>query len=321
MARTKRTRNNDVVSATRRPSLRERLADVDWDTRLTDILIYAIALGGFYGGFQTLYTMALKVGMPSDQAAVVSAIADLSVLAYSRKAVQEIREGRSAWGIRLIVAGFSLATFSLQIRSAWPNPTAVAFHALSPAAWIIGHEMMLRGRLRNAKAARRRAEILAGLRPAQLPSIRLSWWFLAPFSTFKVWRRVKLWELAPNVVVRQLADDYKSRGEAIPAAWESVLITPVPLPAAEEKPALEATPEPEAEENEEVVMWRCFLQALPTAPPKGRTAEQTLAYVDRVKQIAGEFGVECNDKTIAGLLDVHPSRISKIRKDLVPTGN
>jgi hypothetical protein len=327
MAHAKRTRKNSTVSATE-PSLRTRLSEVDWGKVLNDGLIYLLALGGFYLGFSTLHALALGVGYTQDQAVVAAALADVAIFAYSRKALQEVKAGRSAWGIRLIVSVFSIATFALQIRAAWPDPTAVAFHAMAPAVWVIGHEMMLRGNLRDARKALRQQEIATGMRPAPLPKIRRVHWLLSPMNTFKVWRRMKLWELPQHVVVRQLADDLIAEKKAIPAAWQGILLTPVALPAAPETPAIEPQPELEAEDEpkprtEEDEMYERFLEALPPAPAEGRAKEEALAYIERVEQLAGEFGVECTGKFLAQLLGVDPSRISRIRpkKELANASN
>jgi hypothetical protein len=327
MAHAKRTRKNSTVSATE-PSLRTKLSEVDWGKVLNDGLIYLLALGGFYLGFSTLHALALGVGYTQDQAVVAAALADVAIFAYSRKALQEVKAGRSAWGIRLIVSVFSIATFALQIRAAWPDPTAVAFHAMAPAVWVIGHEMMLRGNLRDARKALRQQEIATGMRPAPLPRIRRVHWLLDPRNTFKVWRRMKLWELPQHVVVRQLADDLKAQNKEIPAAWQGILLTPVALPAAPEPPAIEPQLELEAEEPEEEVdeMYARFLEALPQVPPEGpngRAKEGVLAWCDRVEQLAVEFDIECTGKLLAQLLGVDPSRISRIRpkKELANASN
>ncbi|MFD8650675.1 DUF2637 domain-containing protein [Streptomyces mirabilis] len=319
MAQIKRTRNKPLLSATEPPSLRSRLDEVDWSKALNDGLIYLLAVGGFYLGFSTLYGLALHVGYTTPEAAVAASLADMAVFAYSRKALQEVKAGRSAWGIRLIVSVFSVATFALQLRSAWPDPTSLAFHAMPPAVWVIGHEMMLRGNLRDARKALRAKEIATGMRPAPLPRIRRVHWLLSPKNTFKVWRRMKLWELPQHVVVRQLADDLIAKNQEVPAAWQGILLTPVALPAGQEAPKTleieppEDEPEPRTEEDE---MYERFLQALPSVPPEGpngRAKEAVLAWCDRVEQLAGEFGVECTSKLLAGILNVDPSRISRIR--------
>lgn len=324
MAHAKRTRKDSTMSATE-PSLQARLSEVDWSKALNDGLIYLLALGGFYLGFSTLYTLALHVGYSEHEAAVAASLADMAVFAYSRKALQEVKAGRSAWGIRLIVSIFSIATFALQLRSAWPDPTSLAFHAMPPAVWVIGHEMMLRGNLRDARKALRAVEIQTGMRPAPLPRIRRIHWFLDPKNTFKVWRRMKLWELPQHLVVRKLADDLVAEKKPIPAAWQGILLTSVAL-AVEQKPQVleieksEDEPKPRTEEDE---MYERFMEALPPAPPEGRSKDEALAYIERVEQLAGEFGVTCTGKFLAQLLGVDPSRISRIRpqKELAAASN
>ncbi|MDQ1041470.1 hypothetical protein QFZ75_007972 [Streptomyces sp. V3I8] len=325
MTLTKRTRNDPPKSAIR--PWRDRLAHADLAEIFDDGLIYLLAAGGFWLGFSTLYDLALQVDYSAPQAAGAAALADVAILAYSRKALREIRAGRSAWGLRLIVALFSIATFALQLRAAWPDPTSLAFHCMPPAVWIIGHEAMLRGKIRDARKALREQQIAAGLRPAPLPTIRISHWFLSPLPTFRVWRRMKLWELPQHVVVRQLVEDRKAKGnKAIPAAWQGILLTPVPLSSDDEPLELEDGPvaiDPPSEDTD-IDMWRRFLRALPDAPPEGRSKETALAYIECVERLAGEFGFEVRGTLLAHLLSVDPSRISRIRnqgKELATTGS
>jgi hypothetical protein len=329
------TGNPSVMSASS-PGFRERMARADWDKILTDGGIYLLALGGFYVGYKTLYTLALLVGYPQDQAMVVAALADLAILTYSRKAVREVKEGRSAWGIRLIVAAFSLGTFALQLRAAWPDPVSVVFHVLPPAVWIIGHEMMLRGELRQAKKQRRNREIALGLRPAPLPRIRLSWWLLDPSHTFTIWRLTKLWQKPQDVVIREEATRLRAQGEKIPRAWQGALVGPAPTTLALTITPLvyknELVPAPKTPETRDAIKARLtlinggqvegdlraqFLAALPPAPEKGsRTNEDMAAYITDVTQLAKKFNIQCTGKLLSELLDCDASNISRLRKDM-----
>lgn len=323
-------------------TLRDRAAQADWDKITTDGMIYLLAVGGFYLGYQTLYDLALAVGYTTHQATVAAALADVAILAYSRKAVQEIKEGRSAWGIRLIVSAFSLATFGLQLRAAWPHPTAVGFHGMAPAVWILGHEMMLRGRLRTAKATRRAAQIAAGLRPAPLPAIPLAWWLLAPFSTFTIWRLVKLWRKPRDFVIRTEAARRKTEKKDVPRAWEGYLLTteapadaesaPAPalheicgstalftadslLPAA--KPLPKITTTVYRESKREVVPddeLNAFLRLLPDAPADGRPFDVAAQYVADVEALSGPFDIKITLKLLGELLNVDDTYVSRLRK-------
>jgi len=315
------------------------LSRTDWDKTLTDGGIYLLAVGGFYVGYQTLYTQALRVGFPEDQAVVVAALADLAILLYSRKAVREVKAGRSARIIRTIVALFSLATFALQLRAAWGDTLSVTFHALPPAVWIIGHEMMLRGRLRDAKAARRTAEIKAGLRPAPLPRIRRAWWLLDPAHTFTVWRLSKMWEKDPATVIRHEAAKRQAEGKDIPLAWQGFLLdTPAPdapvrheicgaatlfTPEVPELPAppVSAVLYRQSNDREEVPANEVavFLRTLPVAPLKGRPKDKAMEYIREVEALGAQYDIKVTGKLLAELLQVDEGRVSKIRKDMVPT--
>jgi hypothetical protein len=322
-------------------TLRTRAAQADWDKITTDGLIYLLAAIGFYLGYHTLHTLALAVGYIGPEAKAAAITADVAILAYSRKAVAEIKAGRSAWGIRFIVAAFSLATFGLQLRAAWPHPTAVGFHAMSPAVWVIGHEMMLRGRLRDAKAARRAAQIAAGLRPTPLPSIRRTWWLLAPFSTFTVWRLVKLWEVAPAKVIHIETARRKAKNKRVPRAWEGYLTSteapaaePTPAPALHEicgstalftadsllpasKPLPTITTTVYRESRREVVPddeLNAFLRLLPDAPADGRPFDVAAKYVADVEALSGPYDIKITLKFLGELLNVDETYASRLRK-------
>ncbi|MFD7835534.1 DUF2637 domain-containing protein [Streptomyces sp. NPDC059761] len=344
----KRTRKTGVMPASA-PSDQSQNSGRNWDRIATDAAIYALALGGFYLGYETLYDLALRVGYPEEQARVVAAIADLAILAYSRKAVEEVNEGRSAWGIRLIVMIFSISSFGLQLRAAWPHPVSVGFHALPPAVWIIGHEMMLRGKLRNARKDLREEQIANGLRPAPLPIIRPIWWALDPWHTFQVWRRMKLWETSQDVAIRQLAQQRTMQNKPIPVAWQRALITldqaprriqELSIPVVSPFKVLEPPTPPAAEQKRQVEppnrfdplgrmrlangdeapsdLRDTFLAALPPTPSKDsrgyRSTKDIAAYITRVEHIAGEFHIDCTGLLLAALLDVDPSRISRVCK-------
>lgn len=325
------------MATTQRTRISLPLSRTDWDKTLTDGGIYLLGIGGFYVGYQVLHTQALAVGFPQDQAIVVAALADLAILLYSRKAVREVRAGRSARVIRTLVALFSLATFGLQLRNAWPDPLSVTFHALPPAVWIIGHEMMLRGDLRDAKAAKRAQQIADGLRPAPLPAIRLTWWLLAPVSTLKVWRRTALWEVPQETVIRHEADKRQAKGKDVPLAWQRVLLdAPAPAPAARhdicsaylsvpEVPTRPTTPPVDtflyrlSDERSQVPASEVavFLRTLPVAPVKGRPKDKAQEYISEVEALGAQYDIKVTGRFLADLLQVDETRISKIRKDMV----
>lgn len=310
---------------------------------LVDAGVYLLALGGFYIGYATLRTLARSNGFPQHQAVVVAALADLAILVYSWKAKQEVEQGRSAWGIRLIVAAMSLATCALQLRAAWPHYTAVALHALAPAVWIVGHEMMLRGKLRDAKNARRQAQIAAGLRPAPLEKLRASEWLISPYRTFRVWRLMQLLSVPAHTAKAHLVSTWKGK-RAVPTAWLDLHEQPAPEPRivvldafkfpeqrrTELAPSQPAPALPQSPLQGLTVKLTtggaasagqisAFLAELPATPPPGRTQVEAWDYVHTVETIASQHGIECTGVMHARLLGVTPGMITKIKK-LLQTG-
>lgn len=295
------------------------------EARLIDTGVYTLAFGGFYIGYSTLRHVALNNGFPTSQAVVVAALADLAILVYSWKAKQEVEQGRSAWGIRGIVILMSLATFYLQMRAAWPDPTATAMHALAPVCWIVGHEMMLRGKLRDAKRALKQAQIDAGIRPAPLAKLRTTEWILSPLRTLKVWRRMVLWSVPADVVKRTLAAERRAANKPVPAAWAGVLLddeaepTPAeePAPAPASEPVFDSAVKLTAGGTATDTQVDAFVNALPPVPAEGRSKQEARAWVDHVEAIADQHGIDCTNVMLAKLLGVSGGYITAIKKPLL----
>lgn len=77
------------------------------------------------------------------------------------------------------------ATIAFNGASAWPDPIGVGMHASIPVLFVVVVEAA-------RHAIGRTADITAG---RHMESVRLVRWLLDPFSTFRLWRRMKLWEL------------------------------------------------------------------------------------------------------------------------------
>ncbi|MFE0601705.1 DUF2637 domain-containing protein [Streptomyces sp. NPDC058892] len=77
------------------------------------------------------------------------------------------------------------ATIAFNAASAWPDPLGIGMHGTIPILFVIVVEAA-----RHAIA--RLAEVEAD---RHMDRVRLSRWLLAPTSTFKLWRRMVLWEL------------------------------------------------------------------------------------------------------------------------------
>lgn len=302
----------------------------------TDAAIYLLALGGFYISYQVIYAACLRNSFPPDQAIVVAGLADLSILAYSWKAKQEVEQGRSAWGIRLLVMLMSLATFALNIADVWGSPLPVVLHALAPIAWIVGHEIMLRPKLRRARKRIREARIAAGLSPAPVARLRFSQWLFAPRRTFQVWKRMIMWSLDPvavtRILVQQWAEtkfDRKNNPKPIPAAWAfavpsaTEISNPEPAQALPPAGAVEPAETPSSAaptlfatvklKDAPAELQRRFDEALPEVPPPGRSAEDVWGFMTAAQDACNALGILYTDVIVAERLDCSKQYLSGVR--------
>ncbi|WP_406420882.1 DUF2637 domain-containing protein [Streptomyces sp. NBC_00842] len=182
-------------------------------TRLQRRLVYVVATGavllagvGFVGSYAAVRklaeekhfgTFALVFPLGLDAGIVVLLALDL-LLAWVRMPFPLLRQ--TAW---LLTA----ATIAFNAAAAWPDPIGTGMHAVIPILFIIVTEAA-----RNAVG--RIADITAD---KHMDSVRLSRWLLAPAPTFKLWRRMKLWELRNYEQVIQLEQDrliYRARLQA-----------------------------------------------------------------------------------------------------------
>jgi hypothetical protein len=143
-----------------------------------------IAVIGFTGSYTAVQGLAARKGFGSfsyafpvgvDVGIAVLLALDL-VLTWLRIPFPLLRP--AAW---LLTAG----TIVFNGASAWPDPLAVAMHAIIPVLFVVVVE-----------AARHAVGRLADISvDRHMDSVRLARWLLAPVPTFRLWRRMKLWEL------------------------------------------------------------------------------------------------------------------------------
>ncbi|MGC0211889.1 DUF2637 domain-containing protein [Streptomyces levis] len=77
------------------------------------------------------------------------------------------------------------ATIAFNAAAAWPDPLAVAMHAATPLLFIV-----------TVEAARHAIGRIAHItHDTHIEPIRHTRWLLAPLPTFRLWRRMKLWEI------------------------------------------------------------------------------------------------------------------------------
>ncbi|MYZ35847.1 DUF2637 domain-containing protein [Streptomyces sp. MnatMP-M17] len=154
-------------------------------------LIYAVVTGavllaaiGFVGSYTAVRqlaeakgfgTFALAFPIGIDAGIGVLLALDL-ILTWVRMPYPLLRQ--SAWIL-------TTATIAFNAAAAWPDPLGVGMHAVIPLLFIVVVEAA-------RHAVGRHADITAD---KHMEGVRLSRWLLAPLSTFKLWRRMKLWEL------------------------------------------------------------------------------------------------------------------------------
>lgn len=144
----------------------------------------AIALIGFVGSYAAVRQLALAKGFGTfaavfpigvDAGILVLLALDL-LLTWLRMPLGMLRH--IAW---LLTA----ATVAFNGAAAWPDPIGTGMHAVIPVLFVAVVE-----------AARHAIGIAADISAAKhMESVRLARWLLAPLGTFRLWRRMKLWEL------------------------------------------------------------------------------------------------------------------------------
>ncbi|MFE6164054.1 DUF2637 domain-containing protein [Streptomyces sp. NPDC056486] len=99
------------------------------------------------------------------------------------------------------------ATIAFNGAAAWPDPLGVGMHAVIPILFVVCVEAA-------RHAVGRIADITAD---KHMEGVRLTRWLLSPVPTFKLWRRMKLWELRSYEQVIKLEQDrliYQARLQA-----------------------------------------------------------------------------------------------------------
>nr|WP_234343433.1 DUF2637 domain-containing protein [Streptomyces sp. NRRL F-5123] len=128
-----------------------------------------LALDKGFGWFANVFPIGVDAGI------VVLLALDL-LLTWLRIPYPMLRQ--TAW---LLTA----ATIAFNGAAAWPDGLGVGMHATIPVLFVVSVEAA-------RHAIGRIADITAD---KHMDGVRLARWLLAPVSTFRLWRRMKLWEL------------------------------------------------------------------------------------------------------------------------------
>ncbi|MFG2298872.1 DUF2637 domain-containing protein [Streptomyces sp. NPDC048603] len=160
-------------------------------TRTHRILIGVVIAGavviagiGFAGSYAAVRELAMKKGFGNfslvfpigiDAGICVLLALDL-LLTWIRIPFPLLRQ--TAWLL-------TIATIAFNGAAAWPDPLGVGMHAVIPVLFVVTVEAA-------RHAVGRIADITAD---RHMEGVRITRWILSPVPTFKLWRRMKLWEL------------------------------------------------------------------------------------------------------------------------------
>ncbi|WP_097869332.1 DUF2637 domain-containing protein [Streptomyces sp. rh34] len=167
------------------------------------VLIAAIGFAGSYTAVRELaedkgfgsFSLVFPIGI--DAGICVLLALDL-LLTWMRIPFPLLRQ--TAW---LLTA----ATIAFNGAASWPDPLGTAMHAVIPVLFVVSVEAA-------RHAVGRIADITAD---KHMEGVRLTRWLLSPVPTFKLWRRMKLWELRSYEQVIKLEQDrliYQARLQA-----------------------------------------------------------------------------------------------------------
>ncbi|WP_254710917.1 DUF2637 domain-containing protein [Streptomyces lunaelactis] len=167
------------------------------------VIIAAIGFAGSYAAVRELaekkgfgdFSLVFPIGI--DAGICVLLALDL-LLTWLRIPFPLLRQ--TAW---LLTA----ATIAFNGAASWPDPLGVGMHAVIPVLFVVAVEAARHaiGRIADITADR------------HMEGVRLTRWLLSPVPTFKLWRRMKLWELRSYEQVIKLEQDrliYQARLQA-----------------------------------------------------------------------------------------------------------
>lgn len=167
------------------------------------VIIAAIGFAGSYAAVRELaerkgfgdFSLVFPIGI--DAGICVLLALDL-LLTWMRIPFPLLRQ--TAWML-------TVATIAFNGAASWPDPLGVGMHAVIPVLFVVSVEAA-------RHAVGRIADITAD---KHMEGVRLTRWLLSPVPTFKLWRRMKLWELRSYEQVIKLEQDrliYQARLQA-----------------------------------------------------------------------------------------------------------
>ncbi|MFG2408732.1 DUF2637 domain-containing protein [Streptomyces brevispora] len=164
----------------------------------TLIVLGGIAVGGlgFYASFDAVSTKAAQWGFTEPW--VLPTAIDSAVPVFTGAYLLLIRMDMPLAWARLVPWALSLTTCALNVAAGNTLWSKVAHGAMS-LLWVAVSEIA-------AHVYAVRIGAVTGRR-RRLDKVRWSRWLLSPLPTFRLWRRMKLWELASYDTVLKLEQD------------------------------------------------------------------------------------------------------------------
>jgi uncharacterized protein DUF2637 len=145
-------------------------------------LVAALAVLGFVNSFAAVE----EVAEPSfgDLAYTLPIAVDLGIFAFTALDLVLARLDMRVGWLRLIPWSLTAGTIYLNVSAETTTVGKVA-HAILPSLWVVAVEV-------GAHIIRSRAKLERG---KAMDAIRVTRWVLAPWPTWKLWRRMNLWEI------------------------------------------------------------------------------------------------------------------------------
>ncbi|MGP4022296.1 DUF2637 domain-containing protein [Actinomadura sp. 3N407] len=256
------------------------------------LLFAGLAGLGGYGSFASVRDVAEP--WFGAQAWIVPAGVDLGILALVSVALLLEWLAMPMPALRWMAFAFTGATVWLNVSAAHGDPTGMVMHAAMPVLFITFIEAV-------RHAIRRRAGIAAGTVREGVPIAR---WLLAPFSTFRLWRRMVLWQITsyPQALVAEqrrrhalalLGDHYGRRWKSsAPADIVWMLSDGVMLDQAFTRVSELTTPEPEKED-------------VPATPPRRQPQRKAAPRKAPQQQIPRSVATD-NEARALSIIDAEP---------------
>ncbi|MFI7087698.1 DUF2637 domain-containing protein [Streptomyces anulatus] len=159
------------------------------------LAVFGVLLGtgvatiGLYSSFGALY---VKAALPADEGGwewedpwILPVGVDASILAFGIINLLLIRARKRLWWVKWVPRGGTVVTIYLNWEAANTVPAQIG-HAALASLWVVFAEIVAHlyaAHIGEADDLRR------------IDKIRLERWILAPLTTIRIWRRMRLWEI------------------------------------------------------------------------------------------------------------------------------